>query len=574
MRVALLYAPPWKIPLPGTAPDPVDGPPEDFARGHLDGDFFQMPYGMLSLAAQCLRDGVPVKLLNLSAFAWPEVERVIAKLQADVYGLSCFTANRRGTFLLASLIRQRWPHARVVVGGPHVTALATETLQRVSAIDAVVLGEAEHTWRELLASLQEGRGFDNIAGLAYRRDGHPVMGPSRARIHDLDSLECVHRHFPTHLLITARGCPGRCSFCATKTVWGKDYRAHSVPYIVASMEAALEKLPVRMMVIKDETFTANAKRALELCRAIRAKRLRLVWSCDSRADALNEELVREMRLAGCERLSLGVESGSPTVLRNIGKNVMPGQVQAATSLARRYGLRVRYYMMLGNRGETAETFQQSLAFVRTAKPDQYLFSCLSVYPGTADFNELERRGEVSRQMFFDERFQELKMSFDASAEDEQLMGAWFERHAGLQQGYEPTIAHLQQVLERLGDYSGAHMDLAGAYYRDGQWSLAEQHVYRALALDYPLPGLAYNYLAGIARARGDVHEMQQMLERAAQVDPWHAVVLRNVRTVREWARQRLDSHPPPLQARHDFELLERTVQPMLPGPLPEDFANW
>ena len=133
-----------------------------------------------------------------------------------------------------------------------------------------------------------------------------------------------------------------------------------------------------MIQVKDDTFTANRRRVIEICQGIRQRGLKFLWSCDTRADVLGDEILREMRLAGCERLSLGVESGSPTILRNINKRITVEQVTESTQTAKRYGIKVRYYMMLGNRGETVETFEESLAFLKRAQPHQYLFSCLSI----------------------------------------------------------------------------------------------------------------------------------------------------------------------------------------------------
>jgi len=102
MRIALLYPPPWKLPLPGEAPDVGgEGPPTEYAAGDLDADFFQTPYGLFALGAQALRAGHQVKVINLSAFPWAHVEQVLRDLDADLYGMSCWTANRRGVALVA-----------------------------------------------------------------------------------------------------------------------------------------------------------------------------------------------------------------------------------------------------------------------------------------------------------------------------------------------------------------------------------------------------------------------------------------------------------------------------------------
>ena len=577
MRIVLLYPPPWKIPSPGAAPDPSgDGPPEGLAACDIDADFWQIPYGLLSLAAQALRAGHSVKVLNLSAFAWTRVAEVIGALDAELWGLSCFTANRRGVGLVAREIRRQHPMAHLAVGGPHPTTLAVETLRHWPDVDTVVMGEGEESFLELCARLDAGRPTAGIAGTAWRTAGGVRVGPARRRIADLDALACPHEHFATHLVLTARGCPGRCTFCATEAVWGHAYRAHSVRYVLDMLERALARLPVRMVTFKDETFTANRKRGLELCQGMIDRKLDFVWSCDTRADSLTEELARAMRLAGCQRLSFGVESGSPEVLRAIRKNVTPETILEATEIAKRFGLQVRFFMMLGNRGETAETFRQSLELVRRAKPHQALFACLSVYPGTQDFVDLERAGVLEREVYFGEDFLELKMPFDASAEDEAMLSEWFTGHRGLQQVHHYGSAELEQVLARLGEHHAAHLDLGAACYRMGQLERAERHVRRALELGYPLPGLGHNYLACIAAAQGDAERMQRELAQAEKLDPLHLVLVRNRELVRSWlaAGAARRTPLPKLVSGHDFELLERTRQPTLPGPLPDDFARW
>src|SRR5258708_759707 len=146
MQVALLSPPPWKIASPGEPPAPDgEGPPEEYAEGDLDGDFFQTPYGLFALGAQALRAGHSVKVINLSAFTWTKVEEVLRALRADVYGLSCWTANRRGVALVAREIKRLQPEAHVVVGGPHATPLAREMLVHHPAIDIVSITASQPT---------------------------------------------------------------------------------------------------------------------------------------------------------------------------------------------------------------------------------------------------------------------------------------------------------------------------------------------------------------------------------------------------------------------------------------------
>ncbi len=468
-----MYPPPGRIPEPGGSADPVDGPPDEYAEGDLDSDFFQIPYGLLSLAACARRAGHDVKVLNLSNRAWSEVEKTVTGLNADVFGLSCWTANRRGVDLVARAIKAAHPSSYVVIGGPHATPLARPIMERWHSVDCVVLGEGEHTFLELIARLKAGRPVSGLAGAITREGASLSVGPSRPAINRLDELATVQEYFPTHILMTSRGCPWNCTFCGAETSWGRGFRSLSVPRVLDAIETALERLRPKIVLVKDDTFTANRRRVLEICEGIRERGLNFSWSCDTRVDVLDDELLRAMRLAGCERLSLGVESGSPEVLRLIKKRITVDQIVRSTDAARRYGIRTRFYMMLGNRGETEATFRESLAFLERAKPSSYIFSCLSIYPGTDDYADAVAAGRLDPLVYFTGKFQEFKVPFDASDADARLMNSWFHANRGVRMQHVPDAAELREVLANLGDHAAAHLDLAEALIEEGDLLSAE-----------------------------------------------------------------------------------------------------
>ncbi|MEO0815509.1 MAG: radical SAM protein, partial [Myxococcota bacterium] len=322
-------------------------------------------------------------------------------------------------------------------------------LQHHPDIDTVTTGESDDTFLELLARRAAGVDNRGLAGAWYRVGDGVEEGPPRGNMKHLDALECVQAHFKSHIFMTSRGCPWACTFCGAESQWGRGFRAHSVPYVLDALERLVESLPVKMVLVKDDTFTTQKKRVIELCRGIRDRGLRFNWSCDTRVDLLSEDLLREMRLAGCERLSLGVESGAPDILKNVDKKITVDDILRSTELAKKYGIKVRYYMMLGNRGETTETFRQTLRFLEEAKPHEFIFSCLSIYPGTQDFARAEREGWVDRELYFDEPFQELKIPFDADEETTELMNGWFSENCGLQRQHQPDVDEARGVLSRL-----------------------------------------------------------------------------------------------------------------------------
>ena len=578
MRIALVYPPPWKIAGPGEMAQVhgTDGPPLEYKDGDLDADFYQTPYGLFALGAQALRAGHQVKVLNLSSYPWDRVEEIVAKLDAELWGMSCWTANRRGVKLVSEVIKRRHPRAHVVVGGPHATPLGPELLRDYAHVDTVCLGESDVTFLEIIARLSKGEDTRGIAGSVYRERAEVLEGPPRKSIADLDDLASPHDYFDTHIMMTSRGCAWSCTFCGSETTWGRGFRANSLEYVLDAMQKVTSRLPVKMIQIKDDTFTTQKKRVLELCQKMRERDLGFFWSCDTRVDLLSDELLKAMRLAGCQRLSLGVESGSQQILDQIEKKITPDEILASTRLAKKYGIKVRYFMMLGNRGETRETFAETLRFLEVAQPHEYVFSCLSIYPGTKDFYAAEKAGWLSRDEFFSGTFQELKTPFDADEATMKVLNDWFRANHGLRVVHRDTSREYEAILALLPDYHAAYMDLGAAYYHEGKLDLAEQHIRRALELRYPCPGLSYNHLACIAKARGDYDAMMELFTQAAKVDPQHWVLIQNVAAARAWFKQAGPAKGLPLEllVRHDFQLLERTVQPTLPGPLPADYAEW
>ena len=568
MRLVLLYPPSGKISRPREPQEgcPADAPDRD--PGLIeDGDFLTAPYGLLSLAAQAKRAGHDVQVFNLANFPWFDLEVLIRNSEADLFGLSCHHGNRYGVAMVSQLIRQVYPRAHIVSGGPQVTALPEETLKHFQAIDTIVIGEGEATFLELLRRLETGQGPAGLAGSAWRRGEEIQLGPPRPRLQDLDELVSPVDYFPIRTLVTSRGCPGECTFCGSKGMWGRRVTFHSADYVLDMLETSVTRHGQKYIAFKDDTFTTNRTRALSICQGILARKLNLIWSCDTRVDRLDEELLYCMRMAGCQRISLGVESGSPGILKNIKKHISPDEVWKATRLAQKYGLWVRFYMMTGNRGETPETTRETRAFIEKARPNEVTTCPLSIYPGTEEFEILRAKG-TSPAIFFNR--DKLSLAKDAPGAPEPKTDPSREKMAepNVTLYADYSVAELLQVLERLPNHAGAQMDLAGAYCRSGEYDKAEEHLRSALELGFPCPGLAFNYLACIAAGRQDSAAVMGYLFKALRVFP-HAVVLQNLERFHAWLKEGgLDSGQPlTLLAHNRFESNFIPRQPVTPGPI-------
>jgi radical SAM superfamily enzyme YgiQ (UPF0313 family) len=570
MRITLVYPPPWKIRRPGDAPFPsADGTPRGFDdQAFTQGDFVQAPYGLLSIAAQALAAGHLVATLNLSNACWRDVEQAIRNHPAELFGLSCITANRRGVALLAGLIRDLYPQAHITAGGPHVTAQPRETLSHYQTIDTIVLGEGEATFMALIDCLSAGTDAVQLPGTAWRQGKAIAIGPPRPAIRDLDRLVSPLDFFNMRTIVTSRGCPGRCTFCSSHNMWGRTVRMHSATYVLEMLAVATQRHGQRFIAIKDDTFTAHRRRVLQICAEIQKRRLDLAWSCETRADHLDEEMLRAMRRAGCQRISLGVESGSPAILQTIRKGIALATVRQATREAQKYGLQVRYYLMVGNRGENWDTFRQSLGFIAAARPNQYVFSQLHLYPGTEEYALCCRQGVIAADIYFHHDGPHLTC-FAGAREDEMRIRAFLKEQEGVQVYRQFSSQTCQAILARLPDLHWAHMDLAAAYIRERRLAQAEHHLDQAAHRQFGFPGLVLNARACIAAGRGQIQTAEDLLLEAVERYP-HAVVIANLKRLaqRQSEANRAVAGPLALNPGEGFETSYPCRPPESPEPHP------
>ena len=569
MNIVLLYPPPWKISEHGDPPYPTgEGAPAGVNDDAvLSGDFTQTPYGLLSLAAQLLRAGLRVSVFNLSNYPWPKVEKLIHRLvDVDLFGLSCLTANRRGMAVLVRFIRRVHPAARIVVGGPHVTALPLATLEHIPEIDVVVIGEGERTFLEVVDRMLRAEAIDDLSGTAWRSGTRCQVGPPPIPIKDLDTLASPAHYYDIGTLLTSRGCPNRCTFCSSRMMWGRRPRFHSVDFVLNMLETAVRRHGRKIIAIKDDTFTADRDRALEICRQIRHRNLVFIWSCETRADCLDEELLGAMRMAGCKRISLGVESASEEILKNIRKQVLPDLVQDVTQLIKRYGIQIRYYMMVGNRGETYETFHQSIEFIDRCQPNQFVFSQLHLYPGTEEFDLFMANGIVSPEIFFQRDFLCLTV-FAGQSRDEQKIRTCLARMQGVQDCWQYRAEDYAEIGARLPEHSNLYMDLCCACLREGNPLAAQRHLNRAAALGYALSGRIFNARACIAAANQDVERAAACLEAALDCYP-HSDVIENRERLKNWLSRGgpLSGKPLVLSCEDHFETNRICCPPEHPAP--------
>jgi len=363
------------------------------------------PLGLAYLAAALEAAGAEVRLLDYVVYPFDEpwLANVLDRFEPHLVGVTAVTMTVDNALHILKTVRRLRPDIPTVMGGPHATFAARETLQSQPELDLVVLGEGERTIVELIRALAAGADPETVAGIAYRRGREIRFTAARPLIGDLDDLPAPARHLlplgryralgmPISLT-TSRGCPHQCIFCVGRRMVGSRVRYRS-PRLVVDELAAVADLGFHQINLADDLFTANRRHCLAVCDEIERRRLKVKWTSFARVDTVTFELLRRMRSAGCTAVSFGIESGSPAILKTVKKGITREQVVAAVEMCTRAGVTPFASFILGLPGETEATIAETLAFGDQLKASGLLygFHLLAPFPGTEIRDRAEEYG--------------------------------------------------------------------------------------------------------------------------------------------------------------------------------------
>ncbi len=238
--------------------------------------------------------------------------------------------------------------------------------------------------------------FSDIAGLTWRDPaGSIISNPARPFIDDLDSLPFPAWHLLSHqkyvlplkgrpflIIAPQRGCPFNCTFCTCQTYYGKKLRIRSTENIIAEIQYDMERFGVRDFFFWAETFVVDRQHVAELCQAMLDASLGISWTCNSRIDIVDEELLKLMARAGCWMISYGIESADQQVLDAVRKGTRVEQAAVAVSLARAAGIKTAGHFIFGLPGDTEEAMRKTLKLARSLKLDVAQFYSAVPFPGS------------------------------------------------------------------------------------------------------------------------------------------------------------------------------------------------
>jgi anaerobic magnesium-protoporphyrin IX monomethyl ester cyclase len=363
------------------------------------------PLGLAYLGAALEAAGVEVRLLDLVVF--PYSKKMLASVLEDFsphfVGSTAVTMTFDHAAEVIKDVKGIDPTIWTVMGGPHVSFCAMETMRAVPELDFICLGEGEASVAELVRAAENGCQWNAVKGIVYRQGPEIHSTGFRDPILDVDALPAPARsliplgryralHMPISMT-TSRGCPFKCIFCVGRRMVGPRVRYRSPARVVDELEY-LTGLNFHQINIADDLFTANKKRCLAMCDEIIARKLKTRWTCFGRVDMVSPVILERMKQAGCDAICFGVESANAAILKTIKKGITTQGVLAAVSMCRDAGIIPHASFILGLPGETPETLKETTDFGKRLKDKGGFcgFHLLAPFPGTEVREQRERLG--------------------------------------------------------------------------------------------------------------------------------------------------------------------------------------
>jgi anaerobic magnesium-protoporphyrin IX monomethyl ester cyclase len=353
------------------------------------------PIGLAYLAAVLEQNGYEIRIMDcpVCEMDHEKLKADLASFEPNLIGISSMTPTIESALKSARVAKEVCPDAKVVMGGAHVTFMDRETLAEEPATDIVVRGEGEETLLELVKQLPDLPKLEDVKGITFRKGNQIVQTSNRPYIQNLDALpRPAYKYIPVEKyrilgrkllpIMSSRGCPFQCSFCAASQMFGAGFRARSPKNVLDELEWLRDEYGAEGISFQDDTLTFDRKRILEICDGIIERKIRLPWGCGTRADTVTKEILAKMRAAQCDAVCFGVESGCQRIRDALKKRVSTEQCENAIKWAKEVGMFVTVSVILGYPGETKETLQQTLDFVHRVEPDDVWLCHATPYPGT------------------------------------------------------------------------------------------------------------------------------------------------------------------------------------------------
>ena len=362
------------------------------------------PIGLAYLAAYLRENNIEVEILDAHALRIGLKDLETKPFDYDVIGVSSMTPSLYSSLNVLRIVKKINPLCKTIMGGPHISAVPIETMNSYPEIDFAVIGEGERTMLELVRAIQNEDNPHNVNGIAYKKDGGVKLTPTRDLIANIDELpfpaydllplDKYYQHLhhvslgknvpikPFMILFTSRGCPYKCSFCASEVIWHRRVRFRSTDNVLSEIDMLVNEHNIKVLDIADDNFLMNKKRLNEILDGLIERNYGLYFNCLSRVDSVNREILQKLTRTGCYLMRYGVESGNPEMLNRMHKDVTIDQIKRAFELTKEAGISSSASFIIGHPGETKQSVKDTINLAKKINPILAHFFIAIPLPGT------------------------------------------------------------------------------------------------------------------------------------------------------------------------------------------------
>lgn len=333
---------------------------------------------------------------------WTEFRKVLDDYRPKIIGFSTTSASIEACLIMAGEAKNR--NIVTIFGGMHATILPEETA-RSEFVDYIIAGEGENNLSVLAEKIINNKKVTPIPGVGWIDNGAFNFAETAPLVENIDSFEFSDRDciiYPDAnkpymgVMVTSRGCPYPCTFCAGENIHKRRVRYHSVERVIEEMRVLKDNYDVSYITFYDDFMISNRKRMIKICKAMIEADLDMTWGCFSRVDSVDEELLEIMVAAGCRYIGMGVESGSNTILKKIKKGYNREAALRGVKLAKESGVSVGMSIITGFPFETEDDIKQTISLVKELNIMTNV-NTFTPYPGSALYHECVERGLISKQ---------------------------------------------------------------------------------------------------------------------------------------------------------------------------------
>jgi len=349
---------------------------------------------------------------------WEKIKSVLEKKDVQYAFLTgSFTKYIHNTAKTAEILKKINSDCVTIVGGVHVSFLPEETLKMFENIDYVIIGEGERVSENLLYNLIKNKDIDGLSSLAYKIDGKVVINEREYLENDIDNFNYPAKSLwpvseyreiwkylwsgrdPLGIVMTSRGCIGKCIFCASgrKEILENRLRFRSFENIKGEIEYLIKTFKITSLDFIDDCFTCDKDRLLKICSYLKKKNI--PWLCKSRVDTVSYETLTEMKESGCRSVFLGVESADDKVLKTMGKGTNLDEIKKCFQLFQDIGLEFTASFTIGHPNEDKESMEKTICLAKSIakKGIGVGFYLITPYPGTALYDMSVQNGWLYSQ---------------------------------------------------------------------------------------------------------------------------------------------------------------------------------